>query len=519
MLSSFTRALAVRELRNKLLLTAALIAIFRVGSQIPAAGISYPALSQCLGMADGNSLISMVSLFSGGALLKLSLLAVGVMPYITAAIGTQMLTPLIPSWKAMKAGGPDGAARINQYTRYGTVALSVVQGAFLAFAVRNGSSALFGSCDLPIMPETGIPATLLLAATFATGGVVVMWIGEQITSRGVGSGPSLLILSAIAARLPSAAQSLVSSQGAAVTLIATLGIVVLVGAVVFVEQAQRRIPVIYPWKSAADGDGGGTYLPLKVNQANVIPVIFAAVLLQAPVMLSRFVGQKGGTFSRFVSEHFASGSGGLYIAVFVILVVFFTFFYILVTYDPAEIADDMRMAGGYIPGVAPGEATANYLGRVSGRLTAAGAAYLSAIGIVPLLILAASRGSAALPFGGTSLLILVGVCMHTAKQVGAQVAQTTYPSLLPTSAQDDYETARRPASPGAQSHVRAGAGRQPRRLGYLRSVVGELRMVSWPSMRQTRTYTAVVCTLLAVAIFSVWGLDIGVGAALRAALL
>jgi len=422
----------VAELRTKLLFTVGLVLLFRIGSQLPAPGVSYRNVHRCADLYGQHGLLAMLDLFSGGALLQLSVFALGVMPYITAAIVVQMLTPVVPKWNALKKDGPDGQAKLTQYTRYATLAFSVVQAGAMALMVRSTPSSLFPACGYPLMKQTSWPHTLILAATFVVGAMVVMWIGENSTQRGIGNGSSLLIMSTIAARLPVQARTMVRQHGLGVALVAGGSLVALVAVIVLVEQAQRRVRVTYPQKLTGDlpADAPGTYLPLKINQANVIPVIFASTLLQVPDLIVKFTHNSNGALAHFAAHYLTGGAHPVYMTLYTVLTVLLTFFYVTLTYDTADVADEMRKAGGFIPGVKPGEDTERHIDSILARLTTAGSLYLAVIAIVPLVLLAMSGGAAQLPLGGTSLLILVGVGLQTVKQLDAQLMQHSYPDLL-----------------------------------------------------------------------------------------
>lgn len=431
MLQSAYRALTNAELRRKLLITVSLIALYRVGSEIPAPGISARAVRACTGLADHAGLLSVLNLFSGGALSQLTLLALGVMPYITASIMSQLLTSVVPAWAALRRDGGPGQAKLTQYTRYLTTVLALVQTVGLTYVVRG--NLMFRGCMLPVMPHPSLLSEAGFTMAVMSGTLFVMFLGEKITEFGIGNGMSLLMLSTIAAQLPVQFHALTASRGPVVLGGALLLVVTFIAAVVFVEQAQRRVPVTYSDKIAATTQAAQrtTFFPVKVNQAGVVPAIFASTLLSAPTLVAKITGGTGG-FSLWVNRYLASGAHPVYVACYVLLIVFFSFFYVFTTYNVDEHAEDLRDAGAFIPGVRPGPATAAYLDRVLTRLTVAGAGYLSIVAVMPLLLLSLSGGVNSLPLGGTSLLILVGVGLETVKQLTAAVQQKTYPGFLLT---------------------------------------------------------------------------------------
>ena len=436
MLTSFGRAFRTPELRNKILFTLAIMALFRLGSHIPTPGISFDLVAKCQAAAGGsNSLLGLANLFSGGALLQLSIFALGIMPYITASIIIQLLTVVIPRFETLKKEGQSGQAKMTQYTRYLAIALALLQSSTLITAARIPWTILGGrrtTCST-IMTDDSIPTVLLMILTLTAGTGLIMWLGEQVTERGIGNGMSLLILTAVAARVP---QSLwaIHNQGWGRFIAVVIMCLAVTTAVVFVENSQRRIPVQYAKRMVGRRSYGGTttYIPLKVNMANVIPIIFATSLLSLPVMVSQFAANKTNPpgWAQWINTYLARGDHPVYMAIYTVLILFFTFFYVSITYQPDEVADNLKQAGSFIPGVRAGSATAKYLNYVLTRITTVGAIYIAFLALLPLIALALFDANQNVPFGGASILILVGVGLETVKQVDSKLQQHNYEGFL-----------------------------------------------------------------------------------------
>jgi preprotein translocase subunit SecY len=435
-LSVFARAFKTPDLRKKLLFTLGVIAIFRLGSVIPAPGVDYVNVHKCIQSVGGNSIYGLVNLFSGGALLQLAVFALGIMPYITASIIIQLLVVVIPRLERLKKEGQSGQAKLTQYTRYLTIGLAILQSAGIAALARGVPSRLFPNCKDPILVNTSIGTIAVLVITMTAGTAVIMWLGELITDKGIGNGMSLLIFSQIAARFPSQGGSILSSNGAFVfAVVILIGIVIITG-IVYLEQAQRRVPVQYAKRMIGRRMYGGssTYIPLKVNQAGVIPVIFASSLVYLPTLVaSAWSNNKG--LNEFVQTYFTRSASPTYIAIYFALILFFTFFYVAITFNPTEVADNMKKYGGFIPGIRPGRPTAEYLDYVLTRLTTPGSLYLGVVAVLPMIALAflaggGANGQQTFPFGGTSILILVGVGLDTSKQIESQLMLRNYEGFL-----------------------------------------------------------------------------------------
>ncbi|CAB0847416.1 preprotein translocase subunit SecY [Corynebacterium diphtheriae] len=439
-MSAIFQAFRDADLRKKILSTIALIILYRIGAQIPSPGVDYASISGRLRelTSDSSSVYSLINLFSGGALLQLSIFAIGVMPYITASIIVQLLTVVIPKFEELKKEGQSGQAKMDQYTRYLTLGLALLQSSgIVALADRE---QLLGSGVSVLKEDRNLWTLVMLVLVMSAGAILVMWLGEIITERGIGNGMSLLIFAGIATRIPSDGANILSSSGGVVFAVVLVAVIVLVVGVVFVEQGQRRIPVQYAKRMVGRRQYGGssTYLPLKVNQAGVIPVIFASSLIYMPVLITQIINSGSHEVSdnwwqRNVIQYLQTPSSWQYIVLYFALIIFFSYFYVSVQYDPNEQADNMKKYGGFIPGIRPGRPTAEYLGYVMNRLLFVGALYLGIIAVLPNIALdlgvgASSAGST--PFGGTAILIMVSVALTTVKQIESQLLQSNYEGLL-----------------------------------------------------------------------------------------
>ena len=431
MLSAFVRAFRTPDLRRKLLFTIAMMSIFRVGSFLPTPGVSYPNVQTCIDETAGNSdLLGLVNLFSGGALLQLSVFALGIMPYITASIIVQLLRVVIPRFEALHKEGQSGTAKLTQYTRYLTIALAILQSTTVITVARTGQ--LFQGCSVDVIPDDSIQTILLMVLVMTAGTGLIMWLGELISERGVGNGMSLLIFTSIAASFPTALWSIAGGDNGATKFTIVLAIVVLViGLVVFVEQSQRRIPVQYAKRMVGRKMYGGssTYIPIKINMAGVIPIIFASSLLQVPALLAQF-GDQTAAWKVWMSVNLVDSSAPLHLLLYVALIIFFCYFYTAITFDPVEVADNMKKYGGFIPGIRAGRPTAEYLSFVISRITAPGSVYLALVALVPTIAFILLDISQNIPFGGASILIVVGVGLETVKQIESQLQQRHYEGFL-----------------------------------------------------------------------------------------
>ena len=430
MLSAFGMAFKTPELRKKIFFTLSIMALFRFGSVVPTPGVSYSAVKSCLAQAQTGGLFGLINLFSGGALLHLSVFALGIMPYITSSIIIQLLTVVIPRFETLKNEGQSGTATLTQYTRYLTIGLAVLQSTGLV-AVARTPGRLISGCSTPIIPDTSWQRILTMIIVMTAGTSVIMWLGELITDRGVGNGMSILIFTSISAGFPSQLWSIKLQKGLfAFLFVCAVGILV-VAAVVFVEQAQRRIPVQYAKRMVGRQAYGGTstYIPIKVNQAGVIPVIFASSLLYIPSLIVNFTNSQA-AWAVWITRNLVRGDHPIYIFAYATLIIFFTYFYVAITFNPDEVADNMKKYGGFIPGIRAGRPTSEYLQYVLSRITAPGSAYLALVAIIPILALIVFGASQNFPFGGTAILIVVGVGLDTAKQIESQLQQRSYEGFL-----------------------------------------------------------------------------------------
>jgi preprotein translocase subunit SecY len=436
LISAIVRAFRTPDLRNKLAFTLAIVAIFRLGSFIPAPFVDYGNVQKCLAQTQNTSgLYELVNLFSGGALLQLSIFALGIMPYITASIITQLLRVVIPRFETLYKEGASGQATLTQYTRYLTIALGVLQSTTLIAVARQG--ALFGAdCVLPILTDSSPIAVTLMVITMTAGTGLIMWMGELVTERGVGNGMSLLIFTSIAAQFPSSLLSIAETKSIETLLVVIAIGVVVVGLVILVEQSQRRIPVQYAKRMVGRRTYGGqsTYIPIKVNMAGVVPVIFASSLLYLPALIAQFnqpdANGQVAPWVSWVSTYLTQGDSPLYMAIYFFLILGFTYFYVAITFNPEEVADNMKQYGGFVPGIRAGRPTMEFLEFVLSRITFAGAIYLGLIALIPLVAFTAIGANQNFPFGGTSILIIVGVGLDTVKQINAQMQQRNYEGLL-----------------------------------------------------------------------------------------
>jgi preprotein translocase subunit SecY len=430
MLSAFGMAFKTPDLRKKIFFTLSIMALFRFGSVVPTPGVSYVAVQSCLKQVQSGGLFGLINLFSGGALIQLSVFALGIMPYITSSIIIQLLTVVIPRFETLKNEGQSGTATLTQYTRYLTIGLAILQSTGLV-AVARTPGRLISGCNEAIIPDTSWQRIVTMIVVMTAGTSVIMWLGELITDRGIGNGMSILIFTSIAAGFPSQLWSIKVQKGLfAFLVVLTVGIAV-VAAVVFVEQAQRRIPVQYAKRMVGRQAYGGTstYIPIKVNQAGVIPVIFASSLLYIPSLIVNFTNSQA-AWAVWISRNLVKGDHPIYILAYSALIIFFTYFYVAITFNPDEVADNMKKYGGFIPGIRAGRPTSEYLQYVLSRITAPGALYLALVAIIPIGALIIFGATQNFPFGGTAILIVVGVGLDTAKQIESQLQQRSYEGFL-----------------------------------------------------------------------------------------
>ncbi len=429
MLGAFVNAFRTPDLRRKLLFVLGIIVIFRFGSQLPAPGVNVGNVRQCVASIENDSVYGLINLFSGGALLQLTVFALGIMPYITASIILQLLVVVIPRLETLKKEGQAGQTKITQYTRYLTLALAILQATGIVALARAGQLL---QCDLPLLYNDGISTMLIMVMTMTAGTAIIMWFGELITDRGIGNGMSILIFTQVVATFPSQLWALKETNGWAVFVMVILVGLVIIAAVIFMEQGQRRIPVQYARRMVGRKMYGGssTYIPLKVNQAGIIPVIFASSLLYLPALMTQFDADGSNPVTRFVSQYLVQGDHPLYMAIYFAMIIFFTYFYVAITFNPEEVADNMKKYGGFIPGIRAGKPTEEYLSYVLSRITFPGSLYLGLVSLIPLIALALVGATQSFPFGGTSILIMVGVALDTVKQIESQLQQRNYEGFL-----------------------------------------------------------------------------------------
>ncbi|MGH2727487.1 MAG: preprotein translocase subunit SecY [Actinomycetota bacterium] len=429
MLSAFRNAFKIPDLRKKILFTLFVIAVYRLGSHIPLPGIDFNKVEEVQRQAAQGGIYGLINLFSGGALTNFAIFALGIMPYITSSIIMQLLTVVIPRLEAYAKEGEQGQKKITQYTRYMTVVLALLQS--LGIVVTANSGRLFSAGGQPIrdfFPDLTAGKTFLVVLTLTAGTAMIMWLGELITQRGIGNGMSILIFSSIISRFPAESAAIYAAGTLKAVVIGAIGIGIVV-AVVLVEQAQRRIPVQYAKRVVGRKLYGGssTYIPLKVNQAGVIPIIFASSLLYLPVLAATIMQNEG--FKAWVENNLATGSHPLYIATYFMLIIFFTYFYTAITFNPVDVADNMKKYGGFIPGIRPGRPTAEYLDHILTRITLPGSAFLASIAVLPFIV-QGLWDIRAFPFGGTAVLIVVGVGLETMKQLESQLLMRHYEGFL-----------------------------------------------------------------------------------------
>ena len=430
MLSAFAMAFKTPDLRKKIFFTLSIMALFRFGSVVPTPGVSYTAVQRCLDQVQTGGLFGLINLFSGGALIQLSVFALGIMPYITSSIIIQLLTVVIPRFETLKKEGQSGTAKLTQYTRYLTIGLAVLQSTGLVAVARTPGSLISG-CNEAIIPDTSWQRIATMIIVMTAGTSVIMWLGELITDRGIGNGMSILIFTSISASFPGQLWSIRVQKGLFAFLVVLAVGIAVVAAVVFVEQAQRRIPVQYAKRMVGRQAycGTSTYIPIKVNQAGVIPVIFASSLLYIPSLIVNFTNSQAG-WAIWVSRNLVNGDNVFYVTAYSAMIIFFTYFYVAITFNPDEVADNMKKYGGFIPGIRAGRPTSEYLQYVLSRITAPGSLYLALVAIIPIGALILFGATQNFPFGGTAILIVVGVGLDTAKQIESQLQQRSYEGFL-----------------------------------------------------------------------------------------
>ena len=436
-LSRLANMFRVADLRKKILFTLFIVAIYRFGSHIPVPYVDFKAIKDLQHQAKAGGVVGFLDLFSGGAITNVAVFFLGIMPYITASIIMQLLGVVIPKLEEWQNEGQTGQKKITQWTRYLTVALALVQSTGFVFALKSGNAGLFGISGIRLpqgvdfIPGFTAWKALLIVITWTAGTALVMWLGECITQRGIGNGMSIIIFAAVVSRLPYQLGN-VFTQGSKLQFFVIIAIAIaMIVAIVIVESGQRRIPVQFAKRVVGRRMYGGqsTYIPLKVNQSGVIPVIFASSLLQFPAIIAQVTPWNG--VKTFI-QHNLTGSSSItwtYIGLYSVMIVFFAYFYTAIAFNPAQQADIIRKQGGFIPGIRPGPPTEKYLAKVLNRITLPGSLFLMVIALVPFLVLKLWNITQ-FPFGGTSLLITVGVALETMKQIDSQLMMRNYEGFL-----------------------------------------------------------------------------------------
>jgi preprotein translocase subunit SecY len=439
-LSSLRNMFRVADLRNKILFTLAIIAIYRFGSYVPAPGIDLDAVESLKRQAEeSGGILGYLQLFSGAGLTNFAVFALGVMPYITSSIIMQILTVVIPKLEEWQQQGAIGQRKITQWTRYLTMAIAILQSTALAFLFHNGGGGLLGGASNPtgidVLPDFTAPRVLLVVLVLTAGTAMLMWLGELITQRGIGNGMSLLIFASVVSSLPSQFAQIRAEKGWTLLVpLVVLFLGVLVG-IVIVENGQRRIPVQFAKRVVGRRMYGGqsTYIPLKVNQSGVVPIIFASSVLYLPALATQVLPSSEGSWGvgvqRWVDDHVMATNAPLHMVFYGLLIIGFAYFYTAIAFDPHKQADTIRKQGGFIPGIRPGPQTERYLSKILTRITLPGALFIAAIALLPSLLLAFADVNA-FAFGGTSILIAVGVALETMKQIDSQLMMRNYEGFL-----------------------------------------------------------------------------------------
>jgi preprotein translocase subunit SecY len=427
-LSSLKNIFKVPDLRNKVLFTLGVIALYQIGTNVIVPGVSFAQVQVLENQAKQAGILGFLNLFSGGGLTRMAVFGLGIMPYITSSIIIQLLATVIPKLEEWRDQGAVGQKKLTQTTRYLTVGLALMQSTGLAYLFHSGGGGLFGSSNIDLIPNFTVPRVAFIVLTLTAGTAFVMWLAELITQRGIGQGMSILIFANVVAGIPAGGGAVFAEGGKLKFGVIVALTLVLVVAVVFMELGQRRIPVTFAKRVVGRRVYGGssTYIPLKVNQSGVIPIIFASSLLYIPVLLSNILPWTG--FRLFVNNHIQPTSL-LYVLLYGILIFGFTFFYVYVAFDPHQQADIIRKQGGFIPGIRPGPPTERYLARILNRITVTGGLYLACVAVLPSLLMALWNLHG-YPFYGTTLLIAVGVSLETMRQIDSQLMMRNYEGFL-----------------------------------------------------------------------------------------
>jgi preprotein translocase subunit SecY len=437
-LSSVRNVFRIRDLRGKILFTLLMIGLYRIGAFVPAPGIDLDAVEELKRQAEtGGGVVGFLQLFSGGALTQFAIFALGIMPYITASIIMQILTVVIPKLEEWQQMGAVGQRKITQWTRYLAVTIALLQATGLAFLFHNGGGGLLGgggnSTGLDVLPVFTPFRVIIVVFTLTAGLALLMWMGELISQRGIGNGMSLLIFASVVSSFPGAGARLNAEKGTPFLIALLLLAVLLLVAIVFIEQGQRRIPVQFAKRVVGRRMYGGqsTYIPLKVNQSGVIPIIFASSVLYLPILLTNVLPADGwgANVQRWISDNLVQPDSIYYVVIYGLLIIGFAYFYTAIAFDPAQQAENIRKQGGFIPGIRPGPQTERYLARILSRITLPGALFIAFIALLPSMLLAFADVQN-FPFAGTSILIAVGVALETMKQIDSQLMMRNYEGFL-----------------------------------------------------------------------------------------
>jgi preprotein translocase subunit SecY len=435
-LSNLKNIFKVQDLRNKVLFSLAIIALYRLGAHLPVPGIDVGALQQLQDQAETNGILGFLSLFSGGALTNFAIFALGIMPYITASIIMQILGVVIPKLEEWQNQGAVGQRKITQWTRYVTIGIAIVQSTGLAYLFHNGGGGLTSgnTTGLDLVPNFNVWRVALIVLTLTAGTALLMWMGELVSQRGIGNGMSLLIFASVVAGIPNMFATIKANGDWTAVVLVVAGYLVILVAIVFVEQGQRRIPVQFAKRVVGRRMYGGqsTYIPLKVNQSGVIPIIFASSVLYLPQLLSLVLPSDGwgASLQDWVNSNLVQPNSPIHMLVFGLLIIGFAYFYTAITFDPVKQADTLRKQGGFIPGIRPGPQTERYLAKVLSRITLPGALFIAAVALVPSFVLTTYLPGTQVQFTGISILIAVGVALETMKQIDSQLMMRNYEGFL-----------------------------------------------------------------------------------------
>jgi preprotein translocase subunit SecY len=435
-LSNLTNVFKITDLRNKILFTLFILLIYRFGAFVPTPGIDVTALQALQDQAEQGGVLAFLQLFSGGALTQMAVFALGIMPYITASIIMQILAVVIPKLEQWQQQGAVGQRKITQWTRYVTIGIAIMQATGFTYLFHNGGGG-FGVVNptgTDLIPNFGVGRVLLIVLTLTTGTALLMWMGELITQRGIGNGMSLLIFASVVSSLPGQGAQIRANGGWGALVVTVAVFLVILVAIVFVEQGQRRIPVRFAKRVVGRRMYGGqsTYIPLKVNQSGVIPIIFASSVLYLPQLVAGLLPAEGWgeSVQSWINNNLVQPDAPVHMLVFGLLIIGFAYFYTAITFDPVKQADTLRKQGGFIPGIRPGPQTERYLGKILSRITLPGALFIAAVALVPSLLITQFLPGSQVVFSGISILIAVGVALETMKQIDSQLMMRNYEGFL-----------------------------------------------------------------------------------------